>query len=241
MSTQFSPHAGHSGALRCFDLSIDPDTVMPEWFTAWREQFLCSRSKLSHRHEEALARLIPLLLCGEQSAIHVFGNEVERLRGSKWNDSIAALKCIETDEYAHEQALQTLSSSLMEPTDLHWIKRGARHFYLSLGITGGMVEHFARVSQLDACVCIIMNAITHCDLGRHHLITQLFERIKNDEARHVSMCRDHYLQLGGDRNLFKESRGAIGKKLVPLLATQPESFENLGIDADRLFQKLAPV
>ena len=241
MSTQFSPHTGHSGALRCFDLNIDPGTVMPDWFVSWREQFSGARSTLSYRHEEALARLIPLLLCGEQSAIHVFRSEAERLRGSKWNDSIAALQRIETDEYAHEQALQTLSSSLMEPADLHWIKRAARHFYLGLGTTGGMVEHFARVSQLDACVCIIMNAITHCDLGRHHLITQLFERIKKDEARHVSMCREHFLRLGGDRNLFKESRGAIGKKLVPLLATQAESFENLGIDADRLLQKLAPV
>jgi hypothetical protein len=238
---QLSPHSGHSGALRCFALNIDPDTVMPEWFVGWREQFLCAGSKLSDRHEEALGRLIPLLLCGEQSAIHVFGNEVERLRGSKWSDSIAALKQVETDEYAHEQALQTLSSSLMEPADLHWIKRAARHFYLSLGITGGMVEHFARVSQLDACVCIIMNAITHCDLGRHHLITQLFERIKKDEARHVSLCRDHYLQLGGDRCMFTQGRGAIGKKLVPLLATEAGSFESLGIDADRLFKKLAPV
>jgi len=240
MNMQLSPEPGHSGPLRCFALNIDPDTVMPEWFGAWRGQFLSARWSLGHRHEEALGRLIPLLLCGEQSAIHVFANEVERLRGSKWRDSMAALKRVETDEYAHEQALQALSSCLAKPADLHWIKRAARHFYLGLGITGGMVEHFARVSQLDACVCIIMNAITHCELGRRHPVTQLFERIKQDEARHVSLCRNHYLQLGGDRRMFAQSRGAIGKKLVPLLATEAESFENLGIDAERLFRKLAP-
>jgi hypothetical protein len=240
MSAQLAPRLEQSAALRCFDLDIDPDTVMPEWFVQWRDQYMRGQFSLSHQHEEALARLIPLLLCGEQSAIHVFGNEVERLRGGAWDSSIVALKSIETDEYAHEQALQTIASQLMEPTDLHSIKRKARHFYLSLGKTSGMVGHFARVSQLDACVCIIMDAITRCDLGKHHLIAQLFERIKKDEARHVSMCRQHFLQLGGDRQLFAQNRNMVGSKLVSLLATETESFENLGIDSDRLFNKLAP-
>ncbi|MFT5396526.1 MAG: hypothetical protein ACI85N_001725 [Gammaproteobacteria bacterium] len=240
MSAQPS-YIEQSNNLRCFDVNIDPRTVMPAWFIDWRKGFLSGGSKLSHRHEEALARLIPLLLCGEQSAIHVFGVEVERLRGSPWSSSISLLKDIETDEYAHEQALQTLASMLMEPTDLRSIKRKARHFYISLGTTAGMGEHFARISQLDSCVCIIMNAITQCDLGRTHLIVQLFDHIKKDEARHVSISRKHFLKLGGDRRLFKESNKSIGSKLVTLLATQQDSFEALGIDPDVLFQKLARI
>ena len=227
--------------LRCFDVSIDPRMVMPLWFIDWRDGFLSGRSKLSHRHEEALARLIPLLLCGEQSAIHVFGVEVERLRGSPWSSCISLLKDIETDEYAHEQALQSVASMLMEPVDLHSIKRKARSFYISLGSTAGMADHFARISQLDACVCIIMNAITQSDLGKGHLIVRLLDHIKKDEARHVSICRKHFLALGGDRRLFKQNKDSIGSKLVSLLSTQAESFEALGIDPDVLFKKLARV
>ncbi len=241
MSAQPSLNSEQSNAIRCFDVNIDPNTVMPQWFIKWREQFLNGESKISHRHEEALARLIPILLCGEQSAIHVFGNEVERLRGSKWHTSINLLKNIETDEYAHEQALQTVSSFLMEPADLHRIKRDAQHFYLSLGNTAGMPDHFARISQLDACVCIIMNAITSCDLGKSHLIVKLFERIKKDEARHVSVCRKHFIKLGGDRSSFKENRHAVGTKLVSLLTTQADSFETLGIDPDMMFRKMTHV
>lgn len=241
MSAQPSPYIEQSNAIRCFDVNIEPHTVMPQWFIAWREQYLYGASKISNRHEEALARLIPLLLCGEQSAIHVFGKEVERLRGSTLSTSINLLKDIETDEYAHEQALQVVASSLMEPADIHWIKRKARHFYLSLGNTVGMADHFARISQLDACVCIIMNAITHCDLGKDHLIVKLFERIKKDEARHVSICRKHFLQLGGDRASFKENRFAVSTKLVKLLMTQADSFEILGIDSDLMFRKMTRV
>ncbi len=240
MSAQPS-HLEQNKPLRCFDVCIDPAMTMPSWFIDWRQQFLSDKRMLSHRHEEALARLIPLLLCGEQSAIHVFGEEVERLQGTPWSHSLSLLKEIETDEYTHEQALQTVSSVFMEPMDLHSIKRKARHFYLGLGATSGMVEHFARISELDTCVCIIMNSITHSALGNKHLITQLFERIKQDEARHVNVCRKHYSRLGGDHVLFKRGKYSVSSKLVSLLKTEANSFEMLGIDPDVLFYKLSRV
>lgn len=227
--------------LRCFDVCIDPATTMPSWFINWRQQFLNDKRVLSHRHEEALARLIPLLLCGEQSAIHVFGEEIERLQGSPWSNSVSLLKDIEADEYTHEQALQTVSSVLMEPVGINSIKRKARHFYLGLGTTSGMAEHFARIAELDTCVCIIMNAITHSALGKRNLITQLFERIKQDEARHVYICRKHYSHLGGNRVLLKQGKDSVSSKLVSLLKTETNSFEMLGVDPDALFYKLSRV
>ena len=240
MSAQPS-HLEQNKPLRCFDVCIDPATTMPDWFIDWRQQFLSDVRMLSPRHEEALARLIPLLLCGEQSAIHVFSEEIERLHGSPWSNSVSLLKVIETDEYTHEQSLQTVSSVLMEPVDLNSIKRKARHFYLGLGTTSGMVEHFARISELDTCVCIIMNSITHSDLGKRHLITKLFERIKQDEARHVNVCRKHYSHLGGDHILLKQGRSSVSSKLVSMLKTEANSFEMLGIDPDALFYKLTRV
>ena len=86
-----------------------------------------------------------------------------------------------------------------------------------------------------------MNAITQSDLGKGHLIVRLLDHIKKDEARHVSICRKHFLALGGDRRLFKQNKDSIGSKLVSLLSTQAESFEALGIDPDVLFKKLARV
>ena len=93
-----------------------------------------------------------------------------------------------------------------------------------------MSEHFARISQLDACVCIIMNAITHCDLGKRYLITQLFDRIKKDEARHVSVSRKHFMQLGGDRSSFRQSRDIVSTKLVFLLGTEAESLTQINTE-----------
>ena len=231
----------NSNPLRCFKLHIELRSVLPTWFTTWQQQLLSEMFMISSCHEEALARLIPLLLCGEQSAIHVFSREVERLRGTPWSNSIALLKDIESDEYVHEQALQTLSSLLMQPADLCLIKRKARHFYLKIGSTVGVTEHFARVSLLDTCVCKIMNAITQCDLGKRHLITQLFDRIKKDEARHVSVSRKHFQRLGGDRALFTQSKDIVNSQLVSLLRTEANSFETLGIDPDVLFRKLERV
>lgn len=226
-------------SMGCFEVNVEHGLSMPAWLNEWNRQVSQGKFKISQRHEEALARLVPFLLCGEQSAIHVFGSEIERLRSNTLSKSIDLLRSIETDEYAHEQALQTLTSMLMEPTDIKDIKRKARHFYVRLGNTTGMAQHFARVAQLDACVCIIMNAITKCDLGRDNLITQLFERIKKDEARHVAVSKKHFHYLGGDEKMLLDNKYDVSHKLVDLLSTEADSFETLGIDSDLLFSKLA--
>jgi hypothetical protein len=228
-------------SLRCFVVNIEDNFVMPKWITDWKNELASGKFKMRSRHEEALARLIPLLLCGEQSAIHVFGNEVERLRGVTWTDSIELLKEIESDEYVHEHALQTLSSLLAEPEGLNQIKRKSRHFYLKFGRAIGVAEHFDRVAHLDACVCIIMNAITKCDLGKGHIITQLFDRIKKDEARHVYVSNKHSKRLGCDQTLQPENKSIVSSELVSLLRTEADSFESLGIDSDKLFHKLENV
>ena len=227
-----------SSALGCFEVNVDNSLVMPSWLNSWKQQLTSEKFEISSSHNEALARLMPFLLCGEQSAIQVFGTEISRLQGSSWSKSIRLLKSIESDEYAHEEALQTLSSLLMQPTDLNDIKRRARHFYIRLGNTKGMTEHFARVAQLDACVCIIMNAISKSDLGKNSLATQLVDKIKKDEARHVGVSKKHFHYLGGDEATLKRNKRDVSKKLVALLQTEADSFESLGVDSDILFRKL---
>ncbi|MFT4997079.1 MAG: putative HAD superfamily Cof-like phosphohydrolase, partial [Flavobacteriales bacterium] len=67
---------------------------------------------------------------------------------------------------------------------------------------------------------------------------QLFDRIKIDEARHVAISRQHFLKLGGDKDIFTQSRNTISHALVSLLSSEASSFENLGIDPDQLFATL---
>lgn len=237
MSTQ-SQRLTESNVFGCFDVDVSDHLVMPSWLNSWRQQILTETFNISSRHNEALARLLPFMLCGEQSAIQVFGAEVERLRGNSWSKSISLLENIESDEYAHEEALQTLSSLLMQPNDLSDLKQKARHFYIKLGNTRGMTEHFARVAQLDACVCIIMNEISNSDLGKKSLVTQLLARIKKDEARHVAVSTKHFHYLGGDEGALQESKRDVSAKLVALLRTETEAFESLGVDSDLLFRRL---
>lgn len=229
---------GKINKLRCFTVEIKPNSVQPAWLSVWRREFAQSKVALSCRQEEAMARLVPLLLCGEQSAIQVFGSEAQRLQGDGWRDSIALLNAIEIDECGHEQALQHLSAMLMVPDDLHRIKRRAQLFYVSIGKTAGLDNHFANISQLDACVALLMHAVANSSLGNGHCIAQLFERIKQDEARHVAVSRQHFLKLGGHKDVFAKTRKTISNALVTLLRGEADSFENLGIDADQLFATL---
>lgn len=227
-----------SNEFGCFEVSVNDSLLVPAWVDVWRQKVSHDKISMSSRHNEALARLMPFLLCGEQSAIQVFGTEIDRLRDNGWSKSIDLLKEIESDEYGHELALRTLSQLLMQPDDLGSIKRQARHFYLKLGNTAGMTEHFARVAQLDACACIIMNEISNSDLGQSSPVAQLLNRIKQDEARHVNISKKHFLYLGGVESTLKENGHEVSEKLVALLRTEADSFEGLGVDPDQLFRKL---
>jgi|TARA_B110000902_G_scaffold258862_1_gene329279 hypothetical protein len=232
------PSVDRANDLRCFTVAIKANATQPHWLSVWRREFANTKVALTYRQEEAMARLLPLLLCGEQSAIIVFGGEIERLQGASWHENIALLSSIETDENGHEQALQELSAMLMVPTDLHNIKRRAQLFYLSIGKAAGLDNHFANISQLDACVALVMHAVVNSNLGRGHCIAQLFDRIKIDEARHVAISRQHFLKLGGDKDIFTQSRNTVSRDLVSLLNNEAGSFENLGIDPDQLFSSL---
>ena len=70
------------------------------------------RLAITSSQEEALARLLPALLCGEQSAIAVFHAEALRLSQAARSASLAVFGAIEADEGAHEVSLQILANTL---------------------------------------------------------------------------------------------------------------------------------
>lgn len=198
----------------------------------WIKQYSDHREELNSQQQIALAQLIPLLLCGEQSALFVFHNECKRI--SDWN-SLEPLQIIEADESLHEEVLQNLLNILPKVNN-HNTKRRAQYFYAKLEQrTQSIPQHFLVISKLDACVCVIMNAIARSDLKGTY-IGRLFELIKKDEARHVKLAKSHALYL--DPNVEVDKNFCIEQELVQLLKSERESLIKLGIDDSFLFKRI---
>jgi hypothetical protein len=189
-------------------------------------------------HREAVARLVPALLCGEQSAVSVFHAEAERLSRKARNVSFSIFRNIEADESLHEAGLQLLCAKLPVPPDLHAIKRRSQRFFLKLGQAKSVKQHFSQVAQLDNAVCILMWHIENSEVGHYPMIGSLIRQIKQDEARHVSISRRHALALGVSRDEYYALGEQVLCGLTKLLAPVADSFETAGVDTDRLFMRI---
>ena len=225
--------------LRCF--ARPPGlTARPGWVDRWQMQFPAGSWHLPALQEQALSSLVPLLLCGEQSAQQVFHHQAGQLQMSAQKALAAALYQIEQEEEAHERALQGLAASLCVSLDLHQRKRRSQHFYASLARDASLGQHFTRIEILDACVCRIMHALSRASWGVSHPLYHLFDAIKADEARHVGISRRYGRMLGiGDAETEREKR-LIGALIVDFLSSDAAAFECLGVDPARLFKQLHP-
>ncbi|KEQ16216.1 hypothetical protein GZ78_23600 [Endozoicomonas numazuensis] len=194
------------------------------------------KAELNEEQKSALARLTPLLLCGEQSAMLVFHNECQRLNFNQ-TSSLQALQQIEADEFIHEQALQRLQQWLPTPKDIRHIKRQSQIFYARLHKHSKTIkEHFMLISQLDACVCVIMSAMAQA--MRHQPEMQsLFKLILEDEARHVYISRVHARSLNShesDNNRHSD----LHNQLIELLSTEKQAFNALNVNTSLLFKRI---
>ncbi len=218
---------------RCFPL---PEASITEPFHHPVRDWLNSHSDLSvgltDNQKGALARLVPLLLCGEQSAIHVFNAEYSRRVDSQFY-----LAQIEADERLHEIALQRLLQQLPEYENIHRLKRHAQLFYARIQqASDNVARHFFTISQLDACVCVLMNAVANSNI-KGTAAAGLFSLIKRDEARHVSIARRHAIRLQAD--IYDQPASVdIHQGLVSLLEQQEVAFQVLEVDTKVLFQRL---
>ena len=66
-------------ALNCVNMPVERKRITKAWFKVWYQTFSHQIPCVKTLHLEALARLVPTLLCGEQSAVSVFHAEAERL------------------------------------------------------------------------------------------------------------------------------------------------------------------
>jgi hypothetical protein len=195
-----------------------------------------SLSELAEPQIEALGRLLPALLCGEESSFHVFWREAGRLTDLQFRQSLALARRIAAEELEHERLLRELRNCCPVAHDFATIRLKARRFFLRMASRDPAL-HFARVAGLDSGVCVILAAVAK-SLGRSRVVVDTFNRIRGDEARHVRFSREHSRELGGDPSLLANTAVRVRGELVELLDPLASSFESLGLDADHLFRRL---
>jgi len=195
-----------------------------------------SLSELAEAQIEALGRLLPALLCGEESSFHVFSQEVSRLTDAALYRSLALARRIAVEELEHERLLRELRNCCPVPNDLATIRLRARRFFLRMACRDHAL-HFARVAALDSAVCVILAAVTK-PLGQARVIVETFNRIRGDEARHVRFSREHSCELGANNSVLADTAVCVRSELAALLYPLASSFEDLGLDADHLFRRI---
>ena len=83
-----------------------------------------------------------------------------------------------------------------------------------------------------------MNSVQKGNIGKRHPYAHVFGKIKQDEARHVGISRQHLRWLGDNPNRTFELGSEIRTKLIELLRPEAEHLEILGVDMDKLEQKI---
>src|SRR5437870_5498158 len=82
---------------------------------------------------EVMSRFVPTLMCGEESATHVFQKEAKRIEDVQRDQASSSLLAqIAAEEVVHERLLGLLRKSLPVPEDLQELRRRARFFFFRL-------------------------------------------------------------------------------------------------------------
>jgi hypothetical protein len=193
--------------------------------------------RLGSRNSEALAELLPVLICGEESA----GLAFAALTGNRELSDRArcSLLQIEADEREHERLLGHVSLALPPPRADAALSRALRRFFVRLGRLG-LGPHLTRIVALDSAACVLLGALRAANgaVVADSPLGRVFARIHRDEVRHVLIAREHLRSAAGPINVravAMETR----MQLVELLTHRAAPLEQvLGVDADRLFARL---
>jgi hypothetical protein len=211
-----------------------PDAIAPVRFDPAR--LTRDLSELSEVEIAALGRLLPILLCGEESAFQVFWREGRRIPNTQVSRTRALARRIAAEELQHERLLQELRSYCPVPDDIASTLARTRHFFLRMASRDPAV-HFAMVAALDSGVCVILSALAK-PLSRATVLVEILNRIRSDEARHVRFSRQHSYELGVSTSLLADTAVRVRSELAALIHPFGNAFEDLGVDADRLFRRV---
>lgn len=195
-------------------------------------------SALRTNEAEALGRLAPFLLCGEESAVLVFYRESRRGRQKAHSAAYALMRQVAGEEKVHEQMLAHLTSQLPSPAEMPETRKRAHDFYVGMASKHPAL-HFSRVAALDSGVCKIMAALCAAPAVMNcPSVHRIFNKIRSDESRHVRISRRYVLDLGEPLSTLLGAVDQVCADLVTLLEPAGEAFENVGVDADQLFRRI---
>jgi hypothetical protein len=189
----------------------------------------------------ALARILLTLACGEESAIHVFYREGDRLArfDSGLVESQRIMYRIALEEEIHDALLRRVRAKLPVAPDAEPLRRKATEFYARLASTNPGL-HFFRVSELDSAVCVILSSFLDpgCSVGNAPSLCKVATRIRSDEARHVLLARQHVAKWRLPISTRLDEAQSVRSSLIAFLETTANSFEAVGVDSSRLFRKI---
>ena len=204
---------------------------------AARSAFLVEpmRLELTAPHSRAFSELLPLLLCGEESAVLAFAHHSQI---QKWGPRARQdFTRVEIDEERHTYWLQRLRASLPTPrTDLR-LRRGVKHFFLRQSSPNPGI-HLGHIAALDSAVCLILGRLRRTNAcASDARVAHIFEHIHRDEARHVAIARQYARELCSAHDLFAcatETR----EQLTNLMSAGAEALDTLEVCPDTLFRQL---
>jgi rubrerythrin len=195
----------------------------------------CEAVQLSARNASALAELLQVLSCGEESAALTF----DHLSSSSHERSLrSVLAGIAADEREHQALLAGLRACLPQPLQDSSLEATMRRFFIRLADREVLV-HFVRIVAIDSAVCQILGAL-RCrgrPLASDVQVCSILERIHQDEARHVaiaSRCATPLLKSLRGRDITADAR----EQLTEVLRLRASALDSLEVDPDQLFVRL---
>jgi hypothetical protein len=193
-------------------------------------------SSLSEFEKQALANLMPLLICGEETAVLVFDDLAEALKNKLSDALIQDLKSITLDEIRHSDDLEELREHLPDTLDRRAVYRVA--VFLKVLKSDDPINQLALLASLDAAVCQLLSTLLRAGnpLSSCSQVTDILRRIQLDEARHVRITRDSYLSLGLSCQEYSLAQSKVLKAFIALLKPAKNDFAYLGIDIESLFK-----
>ncbi|ORE88289.1 hypothetical protein ATO7_00400 [Oceanococcus atlanticus] len=193
---------------------------------------------IADKQQEAAARILAVLVCAEESAINIFHHECNRLSPEETAYNHRALREIESEERVHNWLIHQARGHLPVPDDVPQIRRRTRRLFMRVA-SRDLGTHFARITGLDSGVCISLTALLSSgDVRKHTGFARLIKHIRRDEATHVKKSRDHAVALGFSEDSFHDAYDLTRAGMVGMLEPIAGSFEDMGVDPDRLFGRL---
>lgn len=192
--------------------------------------------RLHTRHCEALAELLPVLLCGEESAVLTFGGYI----GSAALQAAARQEfcAIQSDEERHVTWLQRLKLALPAPRSNPGLLKEVRRFFAAVR-EPQLGRHLARIAALDSAACVVLGALRRrgAAIGTDRTLSQLFAQIHRDEVRHVASAH-YYARLLCEAADLRALAVDTREGLTRLLARRADALEQLGVCPDGLLRRL---